>query len=77
MYSENLDIYRDPRYIQLAVKPTNYQTAITDMVYVMADSGTLITTNSTNIYYALENKDIIDSAGNLRFDGSTIRPNAL
>ena len=47
------------------------------MVYLMADSGTLITTNSTNIYYALENKDIIDSAGNLRFDGSTIRPNAL
>lgn len=77
VYAENLDPYRDPRWIQLAVKPTNYQTAITDMVYLMADSGTSITTNSTNIYYALGNKDIIDSAWNLRFDGSTIRPNAL
>lgn len=62
MYSENLDIYRDPRYIQLAVKPTNYQTAITDMVYVMADTGTSITSSSRNVIYALENKDIIDSA---------------
>ena len=77
VYSENLDIYRDPRYIQLAVKPTNYQTAITDMVYVMADTGTSITSSSRNVIYALENKDIIDSAWNLRFNGSTIRPNAL
>lgn len=75
MYSENLDIYRDPRWIQLAVKPTNYKTGLSSMVFIIGSTSTMSVDRS--VYFALENKDIIDAAGNLRFDGSTIRPNAL
>ena len=75
VYSENLDIYRDPRYIQLAVKPTNYKTGLSSMVFIIGSTSTVDVDRS--MYFALENKDIIDAAWNLRFDGSTIRPNAL
>lgn len=75
VYSENLDIYRDPRWIQLAVKPTNYKTGLSSMVYIIGATSTMSVDRS--VYFALENKDIIDVAWNLRFDGSTIRPNAL
>lgn len=75
VYSENLDIYRDPRWIQLAVKPTNYKTGLSSMVYIIGSTSTADVDRS--MYFALENKDIIDAAWNLRFDGSTIRPNAL
>lgn len=75
VYSENLDIYRDPRWIQLAVKPTNYKTALPSMVYIIGTTSTMSVDRS--VYFALESKDIIDAAWNLRFEGSTIRPNAV
>lgn len=75
VYSENLDIYRDPRWIQLAVKPTNYKTALPSMVYIIGATSTMSVDRS--VYFALESKDIIDATWTLRFDGSTIRPNAL
>lgn len=76
MYSENLDIYRDPRWIQLAVKPTNYKTALPDMVYIIgnASNSSDMTTAERDIWFAFENKDIYDAAGTLRYDGSTLRP---
>jgi hypothetical protein len=76
VYSENLDIYRDPRWIQLAVKPTNYKTALPDMVYIIGNANTASNPDTTprNIWFALENKDIIDAEGTLRYDGSTLQP---
>ena len=77
VYSENLDIYRDPRYIQLAVKPTNYKTGLADMVYIIGSAygGVNPDTLPRNIYFALENKDIYDAEWTLRYDGSTLMPN--
>lgn len=74
VYSENLDIYREPRYIQLAVKPTNYKTGLTDMVYLIATGQGSDMSVDREVYFALENKDIIDASWVVRFDGSTIRP---
>lgn len=39
MYSENLDIYRDPRYIQLAVKPTLIVSGVADLPIQMVYLG--------------------------------------
>ena len=74
VYSENLDIYRDPRCIQLAVKPTIYKTALTDMVYLIGTSSLDDMSNNAKVYFALENKDIVDAAWTVRYDGSTLRP---
>ena len=76
VYSENLDIYRDPRYIQLAVKPTNYKTALPDMVYIIGTAFGSVNTDTAqrNIWFALENKDIYDAEWTLRYDGSTLQP---
>lgn len=74
VYSENLDIYRDPRCIQLAVKPTIYKTALPDMVYIIGNNSNAAT-NQRDIWFALENKDIIDATWTLRYDGSTLKPN--
>lgn len=76
VYSENLDIYRDPRWIQLAVKPTNYKTGLADMVYIIgnASNASDTVTSERDIWFAFENKDIYDAAWTLRYDGSTLRP---
>lgn len=77
VYSENLDIYRDPRWIQLAVKPTNYKTGLADMVYIIGSAYGSVNTDTAprNVYFALENKDIYDAEWTLRYDGSTLMPN--
>lgn len=74
VYSENLDIYRDPRWVQLAVKPTNYKTGLTDMVYLIGTSYLDDMSDDTRVFFALENKDIIDASWVVRYDGSTLRP---
>lgn len=75
VYSENIDIYRDPTKIQLATLPVNYKTALPWFVSLIADSWADIdSTYENQIYFALENKDIIDALGTTRFDGSTARP---
>lgn len=76
VYSENLDIYRDPRCIQLAVKPVNYKTGLPSFVNIIGDTGIDITGDNIDnqIFFAMENKDIIDALWTLRFDGSTARP---
>ncbi len=63
MYAENLDPYRDPRWIQLAVKPTNYKTGLADMVYIIGSAYGSVNPDTLprNIYFALENKDIYDA----------------
>lgn len=45
-------------------------------VNIIGDTGVDITAASVDnkIFFALENKDIIDALGTLRFDGSTARP---
>lgn len=76
VYSENLDIYRDPRWIQLAVKPTNYKTALPDMVYIIGNASNASNPdlNPRDIWFAFENKDIYDAEWTLRYDGSTLQP---
>ena len=76
VYSENLDIYREPRWIQLAVKPTNYKTGLSGMVYIIgnASNASDTVTSQRDIWFAFENKDIYDAAWTLRYDGSTLRP---
>jgi hypothetical protein len=46
------------------------------MVYIIGDysGGANTVTGQRDIWFALENKDIIDAEGTLRYDGSTLKP---
>lgn len=73
VYSENIDIYRDPRKIQLAVKPESFLTWMPWLALIMAEERS-IDANSRETYYCMENKDIIDWELDMRFEGSVLRP---
>lgn len=75
VYSENLDIYRDPRCIQLAGKPTLFLSGLPDLASIMLTLSTLWPpTTDRKTVFALENKDIVDAVWDLRYPGSTLRP---
>lgn len=76
VYSENLDIYRDPRYIQLSVKPVNYKTGLQDLVVLIGSAFWFTDPDTTprNIYFAFENKDIYDAEWTLRYEWSVTDP---
>lgn len=74
VYSENLDIYRDPRWIQLAVKPTLVVSWVSDLPIQMVYLGTDEMWVNRESILVLDNKNIVDTEWDIRYEWSTLRP---